>query len=109
MGDYGALRLDSDQLDTWPYKDLVQERISHIEEARTHSWSLAHNLYKIRATAAIEGRGLLKGPHCVSLQHDCTATPRVAGCPVTPLDYTRIIHTSQHPKIITGSRRAAVD
>lgn len=109
MGDYGARRLDSDQLDTWPYKDLVQEWISHMEEVHAFVESHTHNLYKIRATAAIEGRGLLKGPHCVSLPHDCTVTPRVAGCPVTPVDYTRIIHTSQHLKIITGSRRAAVD
>lgn len=46
--------MDSDQLYTWPYKDLVEERIPHIEETFIRS-----------GPAAIEGRGLLKGPHTV--------------------------------------------
>lgn len=72
--------MDSDQLYTWPYKDLVGERISHIEETHTFAEShtqlledQGHNSHRRQGSA-------LRASHCGSLQHQCvcTVTSRVA-------------------------------
>lgn len=107
MGDYRAQFGASEWLCTLPYKDLEEERISHIVEThtQTHSYThiytnhLTHNHCKARATT-IEGRGLLPGAsdsvfpcsECV----DCIGASRVVEHPVTPMDYTGIIHTHSH-------------
>lgn len=59
--------MDSDGLDTWPYKDLVGQRISRMERGDTHTFaeSRAQPFGRPGTTTAIEGRGPLEGPRTV--------------------------------------------
>lgn len=68
-----------------------------------HTHTLQHTSgYETGTTTAIEGRGLLpRASDCVCPHNErvcvcCTDASRVGECPLSPVDYTGIIHTHIH-------------